>query len=121
MRPLAVKIMFGVALLSAPVLGPLSEAGRAQTPSMALPQKINQSWYELSPQDRTRALDNYDRFKKLSPEGQRAIQERYHRWQQLPSEEQDRLRRNYDRYRRMDSDQKEDFLRKYKRWRSRPR
>ncbi|MGE0823846.1 MAG: DUF3106 domain-containing protein [Candidatus Binatia bacterium] len=83
-------------------------------------ERVDQSWYELSPREKSRALQNYKRFQKLSPQKKREIEERYNRWQQLPAEEQERLRRNYRRYRGMDSDEKEDFSRKYKRWRSRP-
>lgn len=101
------------------VLWPLQYQARAQNlPSVRL---IDQNWYELSPQERSRALDNYRRFQKLPPERQRALEERYNQWQQLPTEEQDRLRRNYRRYRDMNSDQKEDFSRRYKHWRSQPR
>ena len=120
MKPLVVRITLGSVLLGATLLGPLSSSGRAQTLSTILWQAVDQSWYELSPQERSRALENYHRFKKLPPERQRSIEEQYQRWQQLPSEERDRIRRNYDRYRGMNSDQKEDFQRKYKQWRSQP-
>ncbi len=120
MKPLVVRITLGSVLLGATLLGPLSGSGRAHPLSTVLWQTVDQSWYELSPQERSRALENYHRFKKLPPERQRSIEEQYHRWQQLPSEEQERIRRNYDRYRGMNSDEKEDFQRKYKQWRSLP-
>ncbi|HEV8714616.1 MAG TPA: DUF3106 domain-containing protein [Candidatus Binatia bacterium] len=121
MKPLVVKTLTGILLISTLVLGFLRTPAQAQSFASALREAINQSWYELSPQERSRALENYRRFQKLPPEKQRSIEERYNRWQQLPSDEQERIRRNYDRYRGMNSDQKEEFSRKYKQWRSLPR
>jgi hypothetical protein len=121
-RSLVVKIIFGVTLVSGLVASwPLQELGQAQGLPIPLLQTIDQRWDELSPRERSRALENYQRFQKLPQEKQRNIEERYNRWRQLPSEEQDRLRRNYERYRGMNSDQKEEFLQKYKKWRSSPR
>ena len=99
-------------------LWPLTHLAQAQ--GLPTVQLIEQDWYQLSPQERSRALDNYRRFQKLPPERQRALEDRYNQWQQLPPEEQDRLRQNYRRYRDMNSDQKEDFSRRYKHWRSQP-
>ena len=121
MKAVIAKTLIGGALVSTLVLGFLSTPGRAQSFAPALREAIEQNWYELSPQERSRALENYRRFQKLPPEKQRGIEEQYHRWQQLPSDEQERIRRNYDRYRGMNSDQKEEFSRKYKQWRSQPR
>jgi Protein of unknown function (DUF3106) len=120
MRPLIVKTLIGI-IISVLVLGSLSTSARAQSFTSALREAIAQNWYELSPQERSRALENYRRFQKLPPEKQHSIEEQYNRWQQLPSDEQERIRRNYDRYRGMNSDQKEEFQRKYKQWRSLPR
>jgi len=83
--------------------------------------RVAQSWDELSPQERTRALENYRRFKKLPPERRQDLEERYHRWRELPNDEKARIQRNYRRYRKMDSDQKEEFQKKYKTWQSTPR
>jgi len=120
MKPLIVKTLIGI-IISTLVLGSLSTSTRAQSFTSPLREAIAQNWYELSPQERSRALENYRRFQKLPPEKQHSIEEQYNRWQQLPSEEQERIRRNYDRYRGMNSDQKEEFHRKYKQWRSLPR
>lgn len=121
MRLLLVSVTLGIILCGAALLGPLCEAGQAQSLSPVFREAINQSWYELSPQERSRALGNYRRFQRLPEEKRRGIEEQYQRWQQLPAEEQERIRRNYRRYRGMDSDEKEDFQRKYKQWRSLPR
>lgn len=120
-KPLIGKTLTDIVLVGALTLGFLTVPGQTQNFASALHEAINQSWYELSPQERSRALENYRRFKKLPPEKQHSIEEQYHRWQQLPSDEQERIRRNYDRYRGMNSDEKEEFHRKYKQWRSQPR
>ena len=120
MRSMLVKISLAAVLVSGTLaLGPLKHPTQAQ--SLPTVQFIGQDWYELSPQERSRALDNYRRFQKLPPDRQRDLEERYNRWQQLPGEEQERIRRNYRRYRDMNSDQKEDFSRRYRRWREQPR
>ncbi|MEW6296164.1 MAG: DUF3106 domain-containing protein [Thermodesulfobacteriota bacterium] len=119
MRGLATQKQVSIGFLSIFLCGLVSAPGWPQSfSSFASFQEIAQSWYELSPQERSRALENYRRFQKLPPERKRAIEERYQRWQQLPPEEKERIRRNYERYRGMNSDQKEDFQRKYKKWRS---
>lgn len=115
-----IKKTFGTLLLSIILFSPLYGTSQAQTLSAGI-QTVDQDWYELSPRERSRALENYQRYQKLPPEKQRAIEERYNRWRGLPRDEQDRIRRNYQRYRGMDSDEKEEFQRKYKRWRNRSR
>ena len=120
-KPLIVKTLVSMILTGSCVFGFLATPARAQSFPSALREAIAQSWYELSPQERSRALENYRRFQKLPPEKQHSIEEQYNRWQQLPSDEQERIRRNYDRYRGMNSDQKEEFHRKYRQWRSLPR
>jgi Protein of unknown function (DUF3106) len=121
-RSVLVKMSLAAVFLGGTLaLWPLKHATQAQSFPTGQTQLIGQDWYELSPQERSRALDNYHRFQKLPPERQRALEERYNQWQQLPTEEQDRIRQNYRRYRDMNSDQKEDFSRRYKQWRSLPR
>ena len=116
-----VKLSLAVVLLGGTLaLWPLTHVTQAQSFPTEQTQLIGQDWYELSPQERSRALDNYRRFQKLPPERPRALEERYNQWQQLPNEEQDRIRQNYRRYRDMKSDQKEDFSHRYKQWRTQP-
>lgn len=122
MRSVLVKISLAAVFLGGTLtLWPLQRATQAQSIPTVYLHLIGQDWYELSPQERSRALDNYRRFQKLPPERKHELEERYNQWQQLPSEEQDRIRQNYRRYRDMNSDQKEDFSRRYKHWRSQPR
>ena len=121
MSPAINNVAFASLLFSSMVsLWPMSASGQTYISPRAQFERIDQSWYELSPREKSQALKNYKRFQKLPPQKKRELEERYNRWQRLPSEEQERLRRNYRRYRGMDSDEKEDFSRKYKRWRSRP-
>lgn len=56
-----------------------------------------QSWREMSPAERLRALRNYERYRKAPPEKRRELQERYERWRRLPREERERLRRRLNR------------------------
>jgi hypothetical protein len=121
MRPLGVKILQGAILVVVLVLGGLHTQTHAYRVLLERQELIAQNWYELSPQEQSRALENYKRFQKLSPERQRSLEQQYQRWQELPSDEKDRIRRNYNRYRGMNSDQKEEFDKKYKQWRSQDR
>jgi len=122
LRFLLTKTILGVILFSGSItMLPLRAVGQTQHSAVSFLRFVGQTWYELSPQERSRALENYKRFQKLPPEKQHDMEERYNRWQQLPSEEQDRIRQNYQRYRGMNSDEKEEFSRKYKQWRSQPR
>lgn len=121
MRPPDVKVLRRAMLVTAFVLGSLSTQVHAYRVLLDQRELIAQNWYELSPQEQSRALENYKRFQKLSPERQRSLEQQYQRWQQLPPDEQERIRRNYNRYRGMNSDQKEEFDKKYKQWRSQGR
>lgn len=102
-------------------LGALREAESSVIFSSAAPRQVAQSWDDLSPRERARALENYKRFKKLPPERRQDLEKKYNQWMQLPEEEKNRIQKNYNRYRKMDSDQKEEFQRKYKTWQSTPR
>jgi Protein of unknown function (DUF3106) len=102
-------------------LGALHVPESSATFSFAVPYRVAQSWDDLSPQERARALENYKRFKKLPPERRQDLEKKYNQWMQLPEEEKNRIQKNYNRYRKMDSDQKEEFQRKYKTWQSTPR
>jgi hypothetical protein len=114
MKTKATALLLGGFLYGGTGLWAFTAADQRQLVSPAAPRRIAQGWQDLSPQERTRALENYRRFQKLPPERQRNLEEQYHRWTELPDSEKDRVRRNYDRFRKMDSDEKEEFLRKYK-------
>ena len=89
--------------------------------SSAVVRIAEQTWGDLSPAERERALKNFQRFQQLPKERKRDLQDSYDRWQELPTAERKRILDNYNRYRKMDSDQKDEFRLKYKRWRSRKR
>ena len=114
------KVLVTTLVCSMSLLWPLSNAAHAQR-SQGGVFLSDKTWDELSPKERSRALENYQRFQKLPPDKKRLLEERYDRWQRLPAEERDRIKKNYRRYRSMDSDEKEDFLRKYRNWRSHPK
>lgn len=110
----AVAFLFLLALACLP--------GRAVADSFALHfRTVEQSWDDLSPTERERALKNFRRFQQLPEDRKRDLQDAYDRWQQLPSSERGRLQQNYERYRGMNSDEKEEFRLKYKHWRSQQR
>jgi DNA replication protein DnaC len=121
MKTKTVVLVLSSVLCNGPALGAIQASKPSAIVSTAEPQRIAQSWDELSPRERARALENYKRFKKLPPERRQNMEEKYNRWMQLPEEEKNRIQKNYNRYRKMDSDQKEEFQRKYKTWQSTPR
>lgn len=61
--------------------------------------QVAQEWNDLSPEDRERALRNYERYQSLSPEKREDVEKRYEKWKRLPSAERDRYRRRYEDYR----------------------
>jgi len=81
-------------------------------------QTVEQSWDDLSPTERERALKNFQRFQQLPGERKQDLQDAYDRWQKLPGSERERIQKNYERYREMNSDEKEEFRLKYKHWQS---
>lgn len=94
--------------------------GQAQADSSPIHfQMVEQSWDDLSPTERERALKNFQRFQQLPGRRKRDLQDAYGRWQKLPAPERKRIQRNYQRYREMNSDEKEEFRLKYKHWQSR--
>lgn len=116
MKIKAAALVLGSFLCGETTLWALTATGQHVRVSPVAPQQIAQSWQDLSPQERARALENYRRFQKLPEERRHNLEEQYHRWTELPDTEKERVRRNYDRFRKMDSDEKEEFLRKYRRW-----
>ena len=96
--------------------------GQAQADSSSIRfRTVEQSWDELSPTERERALNNFKRFQQLPGERKRDLQDAYGRWQKLPGSERQRIQKNYKRYRGMNSEEKEQFRLKYKRWQSQQR
>lgn len=77
-----------------------------------------QSWQELSPNDRQRALDNLQRYQRLPESSRQRMDRSYENWRQLDPGERARVQQNYEKYRQMTPDQRRDFENKYKRWKS---
>lgn len=106
-----------LAVLATLVVGMLSVAGV----SWSGPLRLAQNWEQLSPQQRSQATQNFQRFQRMPPQSQQQVERRYENFQQMPSSEQDRIRRNFDTYRNMSPDQRQDFMDRYRRYQGGPR
>jgi hypothetical protein len=91
-------------------------AGMLVGPARADPPRFAQRWEDLSPQDRDRAMRNYQRYKKLPEDQRRQLDQSYERWRGMNPGDRDRVRRNYQSYRQLDRKQREDFGQRYKQW-----
>jgi hypothetical protein len=91
----------------------VSSVGAAQPGSM----RFAQNWDDLSPDQRNRALENYQRYKKLPEEKRRSLDRSYDRWRGMDPRNQERVRRNYESYRQLDKQQRKDFGKRYEQWR----
>lgn len=89
----------------------LARPGAARAFQMPLLQV--QRWEDLSPEQRSRALENYQHFQRLPERDRARIEQRYQRWQGLDPGEQERIRRSYDRYQQMTPDEKRNFAERY--------
>ena len=76
-----------------------------------------QSWEQLDPEQRRRAIENYQRYQKLPKDQQREIDRSWKRWRGMDKQEKNRVRENYESYRRLDKQQRKDFGRRYQQWR----
>jgi hypothetical protein len=74
------------------------------------------NWQEMSPDQRQRALENYQRYNNLPESSRRRMDQSYENWQKLDPTERDRVQQNYQKYRQMTPDQRHDFENKYRRW-----
>ncbi len=86
------------------------EARRIQDPRLA------RSWEELSPEERQRALRNFQRYRSLPESSRKRMDRSYESWQQLDKRERERVQRNYERYRKMSPEERRNFEHKYRRW-----
>lgn len=76
-----------------------------------------QGWEDLNPEQRRRALENYERYQKLPKDQQREIDQSWKRWRGMDSQEKSRVRQNYESYRQLDKQQRKDFDERYRQWR----
>ena len=75
-----------------------------------------QGWEELNPEQRRRALENYERYQKLPKDEQREIDQSWKRWRGMDSQAKSRVRQNYASYRQLDKQQRKDFGDRYQQW-----
>lgn len=61
-----------------------------------------------------------ERWKKLSPKQREKVRERYEKLEKLPPEEQARVRKNLERWQKLSPDQRKAARKSYKRWRELP-
>lgn len=76
-----------------------------------------QGWEDLDAEQRSRALQNYQRYQRLPKDQQREVDQQWQRWRGMDSQEQNRVRRNYESYRQLDKQQRRDFGQRYEQWR----
>jgi len=100
------------AIIATSLAVPRSHLAASPGPVLELAQR----WEDLSPDQRSRALQNYQRFQKLPERDRERMEQRYQHWQGLDPGEQARIRRNYDRYQQMSPDEKRSFVERYQRW-----
>ena len=63
--------------------------------------QLAESWDDLSPSQRDRALRNYQNYQELPPDKKRDIDRHYEKWKKLPRSDQERYRQKHDEYRGM--------------------
>ena len=61
-----------------------------------------------------------ERWKKLSPKQREKVRERYEKFGKLPPKEQARVRKNLERWQKLSPDQRKAARESYKRWRDLP-
>jgi hypothetical protein len=91
-------MLIGAALLAATLQTPLPPASFTERPTR--PQ-LAESWDDLSPSQRDRALRNYQSYQELPPDKKRDIDRHYEKWKKLPRSDQERFRKKHDEYRGM--------------------
>ena len=85
------------------------------TQARSAPLMLAQNWEDLSPGQRSRAMENFQHFQRMPPQSRQQVERRWQNFQQMPPSEQDRLRQNFDTYRNMSPDQRQDFMDRYRR------
>ena len=91
-------MLIAAALLATSLHGPVPGphfAERRDRPQLA------ESWDDLTPSQRDRALRNYQSYQELPADKKRDIDQRYEKWKKLPRSDQDRYRQKHDQYRGM--------------------
>jgi hypothetical protein len=89
-------LIVSAALLAASLQAPVPRM--EPTEQRSRPQ-LAESWDDLSPSQRERALRNYKSYQALPADKKRDIDRRYEKWKKLPPSDQDRYRQKHDQYR----------------------
>jgi uncharacterized protein DUF3106 len=58
------------------------------------------NWRNLTPPEKDRVLQNYQRWQRLPPQDKEHLRDEWNRWQRLPKDERERIRERYDQQRR---------------------
>ena len=87
MSRIVVSILFSALLLS-----PL--AGWAANSS--------ENWRNLSPKEKDKVLQNYQRWQNLPRQDKEHLREEWDRWQRLPQDRRERLKQRYEERHRRD-------------------
>jgi len=88
-------VSLAAAVLAVALQAPVTPMGRH---SVAPWQQLAESWDDLSPTQRDRALKNYRDYMQLPQEKRHDIDRRYEKWKQLPQGDRERFRQKHDRY-----------------------
>jgi hypothetical protein len=91
-------LILATTLLAASFQAPVSPM---QFTEQRNPPQLAESWDDLSPSQRERALRNYKSYQELPADKKRDIDQRYEKWKKLPRSDQDRYRQKHDQYRGM--------------------
>lgn len=76
-----------------------------------------QGWEDLSPEQRSRALQNFQQYQRMPERSRARIERRYESFRGMAPSEQDQVRRNFGIYRQMSPEQRQDFMDRYQRFR----
>jgi hypothetical protein len=91
-------MLIAAAFLAATLHAPVPRANLTGRPNRPL---LAESWDDLSPSQRDRALRNYQNYQELPPDKKRDIDRHYEKWKKLPRSDQERYRQKHDEYRGM--------------------
>jgi predicted Fe-S protein YdhL (DUF1289 family) len=80
---------------------------------------VAQNWQEMTPKERSEALQNYQQHEQLPEERRREVERGYERWQGMSPDERNHIRQNYERFRQLPPNERERFQRKYEKWKQR--
>ena len=91
-------MLIAVALLAATLHHPPPRANFAERPNRS---QLAESWDDLTPSQRERALRNYQSYQDLPPDKKRDVDRHYEKWKKMPRSDQERYRQKHDEYRGM--------------------